>query len=771
MQSEQEQEPVDVRAPGAAACTAADDIFARFRHAAAQAVPETCIPSAFLSETPRHVTLHEWVDASPASATRSCREIPASYFTQEELFGARPDTLPPGFYLRRTPVCPGKGSSAVLRGGSAATAVPSNAAHTWSPNLYCLVMGPGYRKLFVRPVRNMEPLPAHVALPKDAAGVTQDVDSFVWAELLFGAYCIVFSKRKLSSPGVQCYPAFLPSPSADINWWARKDNSLELLHALNTVPPVPPGICFPFDRLSGELAVDRKRGPDGAYALLSRTGLKEHPVIAGRALFPAAGITQDARKDGQDGSVGYLVFRANIVTLGFQNELDQPGQRVVLYARVAFGRGALDPPDAQLARASAAMRFALSNMPPLEDGSPAAFLDVGTHGRANGDGRLFTLTPEHFGTEVSAVNVVDVAEQTLAQVARFLAGAHADADAYADALVRARAHIQFADTDAPAPLSDDAVLPSSISIPRSDGGAAIVFEWAVHANIREMVSAARAIATKWAAHAAASPVLHYLAPPDAPAFRAAAATPVVAVIGFCIRVRLGASFSEAFDATNTLEIAKAYRALSDAGTRLMWDAMFFDPQLLITSTKSETLLNFMTDKAPGILNVRSAKYGMPPHTTDTSMLRRIKDPSPALQGFVVETTSDSHGAEPTARAPPLTREAANDIPLLRLWIRGPPLPTAVPGAEVSIYRADTKGTATKFSGTCHSWPVHGGYVYQQIHRPRSAEFPYGIFTADDADDAGMIVNWEFEPCEYRYIRRVYGAPRGCANSVSAVSSL
>ena len=75
-----------------------------------------------------------------AAAVPAVREVPYDAFTAEELWGERPDTLPPGFYLRRTP-----------------TEVTNNTRKdNWAPNMWALTMGPGYRKLLLRNVRNAE---------------------------------------------------------------------------------------------------------------------------------------------------------------------------------------------------------------------------------------------------------------------------------------------------------------------------------------------------------------------------------------------------------------------------------------------------------------------------------------------------------------------------------------------------------------------------------------------------------------------------------------
>ena len=173
----------------------------------------------------------------------------------------------------------------------------------------------------------------------------------------------------------------------------------------------------------------------------------------------------------------------------------------------------------------------------------------------------------------------------------------------------------------------------------------------------------------------------------------------------------------------------------------MWDMMLFDPQLQVVASRQETRVNFMTDKAPGILNVQSAKFGTPQKTTCTSVSRRVRDPTPAMAGFVVETCerggdadSGVEPAPPTHHAPPISREEAAVNPLMKLWIRGPPRPSSVPGVETSIYRPGSKCTSTHFAGTSHSWPVYGGYVDMCVRVSKSATFPTGLFDARVTED-------------------------------------
>ena len=760
-------------AAAAAAAAAAEEealaILRRFSHPAGQVVPGTCLPALFAHEAfvakvreeeAAGVALRTVSPGPPAASPGvedTAREMPMAAFTAEELRGDRPDTLPPGFYLRRTPA-------------ELSTSVVERRKDNWTPNMFVLVMGPRYRPLFLRHVRNAEGRGAGgwPPLPCDAAGVPQPPSAFVYAELIFGAYCITFHRSMLNAPGVVFTPLFAPAPASDPNWWLRREGVLDAVACCNTVPPIPPGICLAFGRLASSSSVKKHTDPKAPGGMTFQASRAQHPVVAGRKLFEAAEVGEaafvpdDADEDGeaaeppleddgdgcsaalanaeqQDGSVGYVVFRANIGGLGLLDEREQPGQRVVLYARCAYGRSALDTLDAQRARVRTAVRFALANAPLCADGvTPAVSLDS-----VGGGWRELVCDPEELEAAVAGFRAVDATAHAEAQVVRWLAAAN-PADGLEAVRLEAAFRMKAAACCGPSP-------------PPSAGGVTVELDGRFRTfgpeelpAVLEMVAVATARATNWAAQCAASPALHFLAPPDLDAF---AGGKRVLCVGLVFRVALGTARTGAAAAEGMTRpvLLRAYRTLSDLGTRLQWDMQLFDPQLLVTSTALETHLLYMTDKAPGILSVHSAKAGLPARQTKTSGTRRVKDPNDALPDFVVDMCEESFerevvaatgggggggtGGGPSATAPPLSREAAAANPLLRLWIRGPHLPTAVPGTEVSIYRPGSKCGSTHFAGTSHAWPVYGGLVERCITTPRSEAFPWGYF-GPDVDAAG-----------------------------------
>ena len=533
------------------------------------------------------------------------------------------------------------------------------------------------------------------------------------------------------------YPLFVPIVHGDMNWWAKHDITLDAVASINTVPPVPPGIYIPFERLSGEVAVNKERVPGGApgeYVLTSRVPL--HPVVQGAVVFPvpckngvAVRVTE-SRKEGQDGSVGYLMFRPNLVAKGIMQEHDQPGQPFVIYARCAYGASALETIEKQRARIAAAVQFALRNLP-----EPGIVTLDAVHDNANPAcfGSLGAFDARAFEAQLPAWNIITSSIDAYAEmnVRRWLAYEHPELSD--DALkTEAKFRMRFAcmyDASCAAMPSVRIVL---------NGSHARTFSAHEYAHVLDMVEHARAQVRAWAAECDCSPALFFMAPPDVERF---GDQPVVCV-GFTLRVRFGAAITADFNTADRPAVSRLYKVFSDYGTRVMWDMMLFDPQLQVVSSRHETRVNFMTDKAPGILNVQSAKFGTPQKTTCTSVSRRVRDPMPAMAGFVVETFDGSAAAAaptdvapPTHHALPQSREAAAANPLLKLWIRGPPRPSSVPGVETSIYRPGAKCTSTHFAGTSHSWPVYGGYVDMCLRVPKSAAFPMGLFDYRTTDEA------------------------------------
>lgn len=628
----------------------------------------------------------QFVDTEPSLARPSCRELPATVFPPSAVYGPRPDTLPEGFFLRQTPVDIANCVCINKKGRQCKL--------LYNPNLYELVMGPGYRPIFGRYIRR---------LTSAAAGAHE----WIYLECMFMAYSIAFHNSMLNAPGVQFYPAFVPTPAVDVNFWAR--NVTDEIGFMNTVPPMPPGVCATFGRLPGALSV-RQTKAGKSYVLSSKYGA-EHPIVQGKCLFPPLEPAGKGRSDPsyQDGGVAYVVYRMNRLEMGFQDETRQPGQPVAVYARLAFGQQALAPVAVQRDLIFQAVRYALFNSPRLPDGRTSVMLDTCHQGQDGTTfGYLTQCSAPQFPAVVSTINAVDAAEQATLTLARWVHSQHP--------LLSFETCMQEA---------------QQLQLLVGSDGA-----------VRALVQEARNAAEKWHALAAASPIMYYLAPPDEVAFGAA---PVV-VVSFLLRVVLGASRTGPTAAPTPPQIYDMYKTASDLTTRFMWDMMFFNAQLVVVSTQKETLMSLFTEKAPGMLNVWSGKTGLPSRTTSTSKSRRIKNPHVALfnkeDPFIVET-SDVPMAVPALQVELPTQEVAvpwffcdlfppslqlgNANPLVRQLIRGPPLPSGVPGVELSVYKPGTKAGSTEWAGTCHSWTVHPALVEACILKPRTAEFPWGYF--------------------------------------------
>lgn len=658
--------------------------------------------------------------------TPSCKELPATVFdAATELLGARPDTLPRGFHLRQTP-------------NNITNYISENRNKRqcklmWSPNQYTLVMGEGYRPLFGRYIRTPD-------------------GSWIYFNLALLDYCIVFNTKMLDAPHVRFSPLFVPSPAGDPNYWAR--NVTDWAGVNNTVPPIPSGACLPFGRLPGHLSVKlSKKKPvggagsaadtpvclfpvtpvvdmatDTAAASLAQnytltSDYPQHPIVQGHSVFSFE-EPENANLSCQDGGVGFLMYRMNAKELGFQNEAEQPGQPVVLYARCVFGDLALESVAQQRSVVYNSVMFALSNVPRSSTGKSFVTLDTSHAGQTAVDfGTCFQLHAADFHADsTSAMNAVDVAAQSELLVTRWILrdnpGATFDA-ARKEARFRTKLMAEH-------PTLLSTALPIDVQI----GTLIRTFQPDEFVDVCAMDKRATDLATSWHNVSAASPVLFNMAPPDVDAY---GDKPIV-IFGFIVRVHLGKACTDMYVERSPPDLYLMYKTVSDYGTRFMWDMMLYNDQLSVTSTRKETLLSLLTDKAPGELNVHSAKLGLPARTTTTSKCRRIRDPHPALKPFTVDTTDEALQVPATAYAPHMDRDAANTNPLLRLIIRGPFLPSGIPGSEVAIYRPGTKASSTHFAGTCHSWPVHAGYVEKIIMTPLTAEFPYGLFPPEVTEE-------------------------------------
>ena len=294
----------------------------------------------------------------------ACRELPQSVFAALDSSVPRPDVLPRGFFIRQTPK--------TITNYISENRNKRQCKLMWSPNQYFLKMGNGYCKLFGRYVRTTN-------------------GAWIYFNMAFLDYCIVFHTKMLNAPGVEFRPLFVPSPPSDGNFWARDptDNA----RIMNTVPPVPAGIFIPFGRLPGHLSVRLTKvekpesadmascvldsthaAPTGTYVLQSKYG-GEHPIAKGLSVFPPL-EEEGSDPSYQDGGVGFIMYRMNAKEIGFQDESEQPGQPIVLYARCVFGKLALATREQQCEAIYLAIKYALSNAPKSCSGKPFVSLDT-----------------------------------------------------------------------------------------------------------------------------------------------------------------------------------------------------------------------------------------------------------------------------------------------------------------------------------------------------------------------------------------------------------
>ncbi len=624
----------------------------------------------------------------------SCRDLPLWLFSASELFGERPKVLPPGFFVRQTPV---DFSNYVSESRN-----KRQCKLLWWPNMYLLKMGETYRPLFGRYLR----------------GTREEQRNWIYFELIFSSYCIVFKNEMLDVPHVVFQPLFVPAPTQDANAWARRVTDFAV--GFNTVPPVPPGIYIPFGRLSGSWSISKLKSSDSSGELCSKLG-PVHPVLQGKSVFtlPESGIGPSY----QDGGVGFMMYRYDAVRLGFFDEREHFGQPVVLFARCAFGPLALASVAEQRRAVYDAVKFALMNAPRAPDGQAHVVLDACHAGEsAETFGTMHALQASDMESTVMFVNAVDVRKHTRSFVQRALETIHGSSlvgAELADVYMRVYDAANKAAESAPDTAASRKRPRPDESIVLDDG--TVFLPDAVH-PIVSMVSKYETIVKQWHATAGASKALFYLAPPDVDAF---GDRPVV-VFSFILRVRLNVDMTRPLPATDA---AAFQRIMSDYGTRCMWDMMFWNPQLCTLSTQNETFMSLQQDKAPGVLGVNSAKFGVPAKSTSTSDSRRIRNPHPALKHFEVQTSSTAFVPKSPEFPPHLTTEEAASNPMLQLTLHGPVSPMGVPGTEVSIYRPYTKATATHFAGTCHAWPVLGGYVDKCMRVPSSPSFRWGFFNA------------------------------------------
>ena len=558
-------------------------------------------------------------------------------------------------------------------------------------------------------------------------------------EIMYSSYSIFFEQAALDDgTGVEFYPAFLPKHPTDVNYYSKQDTDYTRLQ--NVAPAAPPGGFLAFGRLSGKMAVK----PDRRSGFLT-TELEDHPVVRGDRLFEASILSPKTKVAGamQEGGIGFLVFRPDYDTFGMQIErlgnasgtsLPAGGQLTQFYFRCAFGPEALEAVDVQEVIIREAIRFAVGNSP--KDGYGTPFVSV-----VHCTGPILVPSVPQVAQGVfeagSVVNAANVAEVTRWLLSSAICRENKSVGWEAAVQAAALYYELGVYLDSGAEHTDFEEI--SVELSSATGGGAVVRDTcqetartimhsteqkfftreealSVYELYKTSLAEARARAT--ASHC--SPVLYYTAPPDQEKF---SGKPLV-VVGVLLAIRLGVT--KAVGDMSAFDKRLARRTAGDLGTRFMCDAMLFNPVLAVTPCTSECMLSLFTDKAPGLLNVRSACRGMPIKATSTSDHRRITNAHPAIPGVEIFTTKHNVGRLPVSVVPDMSREQADRNPLLRSLVRGGKTPYAVPGVEASIYDA-SHTCQTIVAGTRHSWPVKGAILYKRIMTPRSKEFPLGFF--------------------------------------------
>lgn len=669
----------------------------------------------------------------------ACKELPLDVFSLQELYGERPSELPEGFKCVPTPV--EYGNMLVTR-----NMYGKPLKRPWHSNLWVLYM-PG----FTRPV-----IGRHLRLPNSPS--RPNAHQWRLLEGIFFSYCIEFHMNMLDVEGVQFYPAFLPKTTDDVNYWARQ--SIDCTLAANTVPPTPSGWYIPFARLPKTQSIthvsDKKRG----YVLTSAYG-QEHPVIRGDRMFPPLDGPTDEKSIYQDGGIGFVVCRLNLKEAGVTQETARvhgsgsasasasgppPAQTIMLYTRVAFSKDALASHDVQLSKINAAIQFALANGPTDKHGVPwVSIASTATAESAcseNMYGTVFDVAPDnlrHVLENTTDINAVNVSRDVLTVLTRSIASTE-HIDSYEDAHTEARFRVALAekllsaDADAPDGETDVTVIMpvlvnsdafSSLAGTVTDGDTSAryvhqerLYSAASFPHIVQQYNAAMDAVAARRSLCACSPILNDIAPPDAAAYD----DKTVLILGFGIDVCVGATEKQ----LTRDDMRRYQRIAGDLATRFMWDMMMFDPSLAVVSTRSSTFLSLFTDKAPGLLCVKSTRDGVAVKKTNTSDSRKTRDPHPALLNFSVETVPYTPKALPCAPIPELTREEARTNPFLREMLHGPLRPTSVSGCLASMYR---RGGAndTDVSGTAHAWPVYGALVNKNTMEPKTPKNPFGFF--------------------------------------------
>jgi hypothetical protein len=628
--------------------------------------------------------------------------------------------------------------------------------------------------------------PGRRPIPGRYLRVAGDSD-YLYLQMILLAYAIRFPRSALDRPGVSFGPACVPSPTNMdvVNAFAKSPTDLTI--GINDMPAIPNGTFMPFCRLpqSWSLRTLKQSEAGGAVggvaALSSKMGM-DHPILRGERVFaplkpPPVQPGKKADPQSTEGSVGYLCFsmKHEPALLRLEHERWPFGhQELPLYLRFVFSDKCLDTTERQIKAIEAALDFAGSNTPTDKNGNPwvtfAKTISVTDHKTVGGRkvtktkvqpySRLFEVDPSKLGSELESRSVINIIEDTWQEavnimvrdmciekgmtpkaakkeavlirclvklVARKMGEVRRrSADATEEQIAAVlysepyTASLEFEDEDD----DDDECADEDEDEYASDAGEDGKIITKTFTGLEAMQAVAKYnAAMELAAYRkkimACSPILNDMGPPDPEKFGSCR----VLIYSVMLDVRLVYTAS-----TPEAELPDRLQACGNLITRFMWDAMIENPSLSVVSADTLTRLSLFTDKAPGLLGVKTMQDSVPSVKTNTSDQRQMKRFSQALpRDFVIETVDVKPKPLRIGDIPRLTREEANQNLLLANVVKGEDVLSQVPGCLGSVYVEGTKCCVTIASGTGHSWPCLGAHNWYRAVTPWSTQYPYGWF--------------------------------------------
>jgi hypothetical protein len=711
----------------------------------------------------------------------ACRELPRGIMGDTESFVQREETLPEGFELVPTPE---KFTNILSTSGGGSSS--RSCKRMWHFNPWILIMGPGYRPqpgrllkvpgdtdhLYLEPAMCAYSFKFHRSM-LDKPGVSfgpacvASPDIGVQNALAKHHTDVTISMNQIPNipPGV-----FMPY-SRLTRAWSLKAVKVPKKAARDAAAA---GIVVPTAKLVSKMEDHPILKGERVFP-----PLKPPPVEPGKK--PDTQSTE--------GSVGYLCFHAKMEQdlLRFEEECSGPTaiamackrQKVPIYMRFVFNRACLLPCATQIRAFEAAVDFALSNTPTGNDGSPWVThskrivieeVEGVTYTKLESYTNVFQVDPGVFGHELEhghnvnlienmaheAVNIMiqqlcvrgtklrqAIAEALLAKalgetvytVMQGLKegkeeGAKGDmSDDELEAALYSRDYtvtivLEHDDDDDDGEDHAGAGTGMGVSLGASGQcgrGKQITKVYsgnqakAVIKDYNEAMETARVRKELFPC----SPILNDMGPPDPDQFEG---RPVI-VYGIMLDVKLGYD-----DKTPEREAAVLLQSLNDLVTRFLWDAMIENPGLSVVSSDENTCMSLFTDKAPGLLGVKTMQASVPAVKTNTSDHRKMKRFSKCLPpGFEIETVTEKPKPPQVGRAPVLTREEVDENVFFRNLIRGEDVPSQVPGCMGSIYVPGTKCNSTVASGTGHSWQCLGALNFHCAMTPWTPQTRFGWF--------------------------------------------